>query len=52
MNSYEVSYARQRPLEEAIHIISKELTGVIEYLSKSSTTAVFRDRVVNDWNKI
>ena len=52
MTSYEVSYARQDPVEETIHIdISKELIGVIEYLSKRSTTAVFKDRVMNDWHQ-
>ena len=51
MNSYKVEYVRSEPLESSINIdISKELIGVIEYLSKGSSTAVFRDKIVKSWN--
>ena len=50
INSYEVEYVRSEPLESSINIdISKELLGVIEYLSNGSSTAVFRDEIVRNW---
>ena len=50
MIAYEVEYVRPRPLESTINIdASKELIGVIEYLSKGSSTAIFRDKIVKDW---
>ena len=50
MISYEVEYVRSKPLESTINIDgSKELIGVIEYLSKGSFTAIFRDKIVKDW---
>lgn len=50
--SYEVQYCRSPPLETTINIDgSKELVGVIEYLSRGSTTAIFQDKIVNNWNK-
>ena len=50
MISYEVEYVRSKPLESPIKIdISKELIGVIEYLHKGSSTAIFKNRIVRDW---
>ena len=50
MVSYEVEYCRCPPLETSINIDgSKELVGVIEYLSRGSRTAIFRDKIVTDW---
>ena len=52
MNSYKVEYVRSETLESSINIdFSKELIGVIEYLSKGSSTAVFRDTIVKNWNQ-
>lgn len=48
--SYEISYVRSAPfVSEVVIDFSKELIGVIEYLNKGSTTAVFKDRVISDW---
>ena len=50
--SYEVEYCRSPPQEAIVRIDgSKELVGVIEYLSKGSTTAIFQDKIVTNWNK-
>ena len=48
--SYEVEYCRSPPIETTLNIdASKELVGVIEYLSRGSRTAIFRDKIVTDW---
>jgi hypothetical protein len=50
LTSFEVDYFRPTPIEVPINIdYSKELVGVIKYLHKGSTTAIFRDKVVKDW---
>lgn len=50
MRAAEVTYFMPKPIEQPIHIdFSKELVGVIEYLGKSSKTAIFKDRIVKDW---
>ena len=44
-------YIRQNPIESNIEIdITKELIGVIEYINQNKKTAVFKDRVIKDWN--
>lgn len=44
-------YVRQNPIESNIEIdITKELIGVIEYINQNKKTAVFKDRVIKDWN--
>lgn len=48
--SYEVDYQRSKPHSELVEIdFSKELIGVIEYIHKGSSTAIFRDKIVRDW---
>lgn len=48
--SYEVEYCRSMPIGTTLNIdASKELVGVIEYLSRGSRTAIFRDKIVTDW---
>lgn len=50
--SYEVEYVRSEPLKSEINIdASKELIGVIEYLHKGSSTAIFKDKIVKNWKK-
>lgn len=50
MNSYNLTYNCNKPHQSDINIdMSKELVGVIEYLSKGSSTAIFRDKIVKDW---
>lgn len=50
MLSYEVDFFRQKPIINPINIdFSKELVGVIEYLHKGSSTAIFKDRIIKDW---
>lgn len=50
MLSYEVDFSRQKPIINPINIdFSKELVGVIEYLHKDSSTAIFKDRIIKDW---
>ena len=48
MVSYKVGYTRSKPsVIPPINIdFSKELIGVIEYLSKGSSAAIFRDKIV------
>ena len=48
MASYKVEYTRSKPsVVPPINIdFSKELIGVIEYLSKGSSAAIFRDKIV------
>lgn len=48
--SYEVDYHRSRPYSDLMKIdFSKELIGVIEYIHKGSSTAIFRDKIIKDW---
>ncbi|WP_330206591.1 restriction endonuclease [Pseudomonas sp. AM14(2022)] len=48
--SYEVDYWRSEPHNDLMQIdFSKELIGVIEYIHKGSSTAIFRDKIVRDW---
>lgn len=48
--SYEVEYRRSQPHTELMKIdFSKEFIGVIEYIHKGSSTAIFRDKIVRDW---
>ena len=50
ITSYEVEYVNSKPITTPVRIdIAKELIGVIEYLHKNSSTAIFRDKVVKDW---
>ena len=50
MMSYEVEYIRSRPFKIPMCInYAKELIGVIEYLHKNSSTAIFKDRIFKDW---
>ena len=50
MVSYQVEYVRPKPILLPIDIdFSKEIIGVIEYLSKGSSVAIFRDNFVKDW---
>ena len=52
LDSYEVEYVRSEPLESPLKIdISKELIGVIEYLHKGSSTAIFKNKIVKDWKR-
>lgn len=48
--SFEVDYQRSKPHTELMKIdFSKEFIGVIEYIHKGSSTAIFRDKIVRDW---
>ena len=50
MKFYEVGYTRSKPFLMPIHIdYAKDLIGVIEYLRKNSSTAIFRNKVDKDW---
>ncbi|MEZ8717869.1 restriction endonuclease [Vibrio splendidus] len=50
VNSIELTYWMSKPMHNHMVIdASKELEGVIEYLSKRSKTAIFKDRVIKDW---
>jgi hypothetical protein len=47
---YDVDYYIAEPINEPIAIdFSKELVGVIEYLNKGSSTAIFKDKIIKDW---
>lgn len=47
---YEVDYIISEPINQPIEMdFSKELVGVIEYLNKGSSTAIFKDKIVKDW---
>ena len=51
MNSFELEYVHSKPITTSTRIdFAKELIGVIEYLDKNSSTAIFRDKIVKDWN--
>jgi len=48
--SFEVDYHRSEPHKDLMQIdFSKELIGVVEYIHKGSSTAIFRDKIVRDW---
>lgn len=48
--SYKVNYINFEPIEETWTIdLTKELIGVIEYLHKGTTTAVFSDKITTNW---
>lgn len=50
LKEIDLTYHMPKPIHQPMHIdFSKELVGVIEYLGKSSKTAVFKDRVVKNW---
>ena len=50
--SYEVEYVRSEPLKSKVNIdVSKELIGVIEYLHKGSSTAIFKNKIVKNWKR-
>lgn len=50
LRSFTVEYQIAEPIILPISIdYSKELKGVIEYLHKGSTTAIFRDKIVQNW---
>ncbi|HDZ9330019.1 TPA: restriction endonuclease [Vibrio cholerae] len=50
MLAADIKYFISKPIDQPIHIdFSKELVGVIEYLGKSSKTAIFKDRIVKNW---
>ena len=50
MKFYEVEYTRSKPIKKTVRIdYAKELIGIIEYLNKNSTTAIFRNDIVEDW---
>lgn len=51
LKEVDLTYLMQKSMHLPVHIdFSKELVGVIEYLGKSSKTAIFKDRVVKDWS--
>ena len=50
MTSYEVEYVNSKPITTSTRIdFAKELLGVIEYLHKNSSKAIFRNDIVKDW---
>lgn len=50
LKSLNIDYKVGHPISLPISIdYSKELKGVIEYLHRGSTTAIFTDKVVKDW---
>lgn len=50
LESYRIAYVRRAPIvTETVVDFSKELIGVIEYLGRGETTAVFKSRVVRNW---
>lgn len=50
LRGYIVKYYLSPPTELVNEIdFSKELMGVIEYLDRNSTVAVFKDRIIKDW---
>lgn len=52
MREADVAYIVPKPMVHPLVIdFSKELIGVIEYLGKSSKTAIFKDRIVKGWGK-
>ena len=54
IDSYKVDYIISKPYSMPIVIdYAKELIGVIEYVSRetNTSTAVFKDRIIKNWNK-
>lgn len=54
IDSYKVDYTISKPYSMPIVIdYAKELIGVIEYVSRetNTSTAVFKDRIIKNWNK-
>lgn len=50
LEAYRILYVRHAPLvTETVIDFSKELVGVIEYLGRSETTAVFKSKIVRNW---
>ena len=50
MTSYELEYVNSKPISIPLHInFAKELRGIIEYVHKNSSTAIFKDKIVKDW---
>lgn len=50
IKSYVISYVLSPPTIIPIKIdFSRELKGVIEYLSKNTKTVIFKDRIIKDW---
>lgn len=50
LKNFEIGYTSFEPTLLPIRIDdSKELLGVIEYLSKSSSTAIFKDKIIKNW---
>ncbi len=52
LDAYKVVYTVPKPHSMPIIIdYAKELIGIIEYVSKNSTVAIFKDRIIKNWNK-
>lgn len=52
LRAYEVDYRRIEPYAiKQVLDFSKELLGVIDYLHKGSSTAIFKNKIVKDWKK-
>lgn len=50
LKNFKIGYTSFEPTLLPIRIDdSKELLGVIEYLSKSSSTAIFKDKIIKNW---
>lgn len=50
LQGYSVKYYQSSALKITNEIdFSKELIGVIEYLNKNTTVAIFKDKIVKDW---
>ncbi len=50
LRAYSVKYYQSSALKTTNKIdFSKELIGVIEYLNKNTTVAIFKDKIVKDW---
>ena len=50
LKNFKIGYTNFEPTLLPIRIDdSKELLGVIEYLSKSSSTAIFKDKIIKNW---
>ncbi|MBB1333151.1 MULTISPECIES: restriction endonuclease [unclassified Pseudoalteromonas] len=51
LKEVDLTYHIPKPIHQPMNIdFSKELVGVIEYLGKSSKTAIFKDHVVKGWS--
>ena len=50
LEAYRIVYVRHAPaVTETVIDFSKELVGVIEYLGRGETTAVFKSKIVRNW---